>query len=151
MQTLEGHSNNVSAVAFHPELPVILTGSEDGSVKIWHAATYRLESTINYGMERVWALGVVRGTNAVAAGYDEGVVLMRMGNEEPVASMDASGRIIYARHNEVQTAVIKALGADYQISDGERLPLPVKARTLPLLTPCCCCPALSPLRTAACL
>lgn len=26
VQTLEGHSHNVSAVCFHPELPVILTG-----------------------------------------------------------------------------------------------------------------------------
>ena len=126
MQTLEGHTNNVSAVAFHPELPIILTGSEDGIIKIWHATTYRLENSISYGMERVWAIGVSRGTNSVAAGYDEGIVLMRMGNEEPVASMDSTGRIIYARHNDVQTAVIKALGADYNIVDGERLPLPIK-------------------------
>ncbi len=27
VQTLEGHSHNVSAVCFHPELPVILTGA----------------------------------------------------------------------------------------------------------------------------
>lgn len=85
-----------------------------------------MESSINYGMERVWSIGVCRGTNAVAAGYDEGVVLMQMGSEEPVASMDGTGRIIYARHNDVHTAVIKALGADYDIADGERLPLPIK-------------------------
>jgi coatomer subunit beta' len=30
MQTLEGHSNNVIAVGFHPELPLIVSGSEDG-------------------------------------------------------------------------------------------------------------------------
>ena len=30
VQTLEGHAQNVSAVSFHPELPIILTGSEDG-------------------------------------------------------------------------------------------------------------------------
>ena len=30
VQTLEGHSQNVSVVCFHPELPVILSGSEDG-------------------------------------------------------------------------------------------------------------------------
>jgi len=41
VQTLEGHTHNVSAVCFHPELPIILTGSEDGSVRIWHATTYR--------------------------------------------------------------------------------------------------------------
>lgn len=30
VQTLEGHSQNVVCVAFHPELPIIMTGSEDG-------------------------------------------------------------------------------------------------------------------------
>lgn len=88
-----------------------------------------MESSINYGMERVWSIGVTRGTNAVSVGYDEGVVLMKMGSEEPVASMDATGRIIYARHNDVHTAVIKALGSDYEITDGERLPLPVKVHS----------------------
>ena len=31
VQTLEGHAQNISCVAFHPELPIILTGSEDGT------------------------------------------------------------------------------------------------------------------------
>lgn len=30
VQTLEGHAQNIAAVSFHPELPIILTGSEDG-------------------------------------------------------------------------------------------------------------------------
>ena len=66
VQTLEGHAHNVSAVMFHPELPVILTGSEDGTVRIWHSNTYRLESTLNYGLERVWALGYIKGSNSCA-------------------------------------------------------------------------------------
>lgn len=41
VQTLEGHTHNISAVCFHPELPIIITGSEDGTVRIWHATTYR--------------------------------------------------------------------------------------------------------------
>ncbi|KAJ1339594.1 hypothetical protein BSLG_005773 [Batrachochytrium salamandrivorans] len=52
VQTLDGHTNNVSIVCFHPELPIIVSGSEDGTVRIWHANTYRLENTLNYGMER---------------------------------------------------------------------------------------------------
>ena len=71
VQTLDGHGHNISAVAFHPELPLILTGSEDGTVKLWHSTTYRLENTLNYGLERVWALGVIKGANSVAVGYDE--------------------------------------------------------------------------------
>jgi len=63
VHTLEGHTNNVSAACFHPELPVILTGSEDGTLRIWHANTYRLENILNYSMERLWSLGYVKGSN----------------------------------------------------------------------------------------
>jgi WD40 repeat protein len=31
VQTLEGHTNNVTVVCFHPELPIIVSGSEDGN------------------------------------------------------------------------------------------------------------------------
>ena len=79
VQTLEGHTQNVTVVAFHPELPIILTGSEDGTVKIWHSSTYRLETTLNYGLERVWSIAHLRGSNDVAIGYDEGSVMIKVG------------------------------------------------------------------------
>nr|KAJ0224943.1 hypothetical protein LSAT_V11C100014470 [Lactuca sativa] len=126
VQTLEGHTHNVSAVCFHPELPIIITGSEDGTVRIWHSTTYRLENTLNYGLERVWAVGYMKGSRRIAIGYDEGTIMVKVGREEPVASMDNSGKIIWAKHNEIQTVNIKSVGADFEVSDGERLPLGVK-------------------------
>ena len=126
IQTLDGHGHNISSVAFHPELPLVITASEDGTVKMWHSTTYRLESTLNYGMERAWAIATIRGSNSVAFGYDEGCVMISMGREEPLASMDASGKVIWARHNEIQTVNIKAMGDAATEMDGERLPLAVK-------------------------
>ncbi|PNF39618.1 Coatomer subunit beta' [Cryptotermes secundus] len=127
VQTLEGHAQNISAVCFHPELPIVLTGSEDGTVRIWHAGTYRLESSLNYGLERVWTIACMRGSNSVALGYDEGSIMVKVGREEPAVSMDASGgKIIWARHSEVQQANLKAMGEGAEIKDGERLPLAVK-------------------------
>nr|VDC93737.1 unnamed protein product [Brassica oleracea] len=111
VQTLEGHTHNVSAVCFHPELPIILTGSEDGTVRIWHATTYRLENTLNYALERVWAIGYIKSSRRVVIGYDEGTIMVKLGREIPVASMDSSGKIIWAKHNEIQTANIKSIGA----------------------------------------
>merc|ERR1719340_397967 len=125
VQTLEGHAQNIASVSFHPELPIILTGSEDGTVKIWHANTYRLENTLNYGLERVWDVGVLRGSNNVALGYDEGAIMIKLGREEPAMSMDSSGKIIWAKHSELQQASLKALEKE-EIQDGERLPLAVK-------------------------
>ncbi|KAG2656961.1 hypothetical protein PVAP13_1KG120700 [Panicum virgatum] len=105
VQTLEGHAHNVSAVCFHPELPIIITGSEDGTVRMWHSTTYRLENTLNYGLERVWALGYMKGSRRVVIGYDEGTIMIKIGREVPVASMDSSGKIIWAKHNEIQTTL----------------------------------------------
>ena len=51
-----------------PTPPIVMTArsprSEDGTVRIWHSTTYRLESTLNYGLERVWALGYIKGSNS---------------------------------------------------------------------------------------
>jgi coatomer subunit beta' len=78
IHTLSGHTQNVSVVAFHPELPIIISGSEDGTIRIWHANTYRLENTLNYGFERVWTLAYQRGQNVIGIGYDEGTIAIKV-------------------------------------------------------------------------
>ncbi|KAG7479779.1 coatomer subunit beta [Solea senegalensis] len=125
VQTLEGHTQNVTCVSFHPEMPFILTGAEDGTVRVWHSNTYRLENTLMYGMERVWCICGQPGSNSVALGYDEGSTLIKMGRDEPAMSMDSSGKILWARHSEVQLANLKTM-AGLEIQDGERLSLGVK-------------------------
>eukprot|EP00051_Salpingoeca_urceolata_P007123 m.94408 g.94408 ORF g.94408 m.94408 type:complete len:1042 (-) comp15123_c1_seq1:58-3183(-) len=126
VQTLEGHTQNVCSVIFHPELPVILTGSEDGTVRVWHANTYRLENTLNYGLERVWTMAYRRGSNNVGIGYDEGAIIIKLGREEPAMSMDVSGKVVMAKHNEVQQTNLAALKLDEDTQDGEALPVQIK-------------------------
>ena len=41
--------------------------------------------------------------------------MIKIGREKPVASMDISGKIIWAKHNEIQTVNIKAVGADVEV------------------------------------
>ncbi|KHN32599.1 Coatomer subunit beta'-1 [Glycine soja] len=86
----------------------------------------RLENTLNYGLERVWAIGYLKSSRRVVIGYDEGTIMVKLGREVPVASMDNSGKIIWSKHNEIQTVNIKSVGADVEVADGERLPLAVK-------------------------
>ncbi|CAG9782159.1 unnamed protein product [Diatraea saccharalis] len=127
VQTLEGHAQNVSAVSFHPELPILLTGSEDGTIRIWHAGTYRLESSLNYGFERVWTISSMHGSNNVAIGYDEGTIMIKVGREEPAISMDVNGgKIIWAKHSEMQQVNLKQLPEGTEIKDGERVPVVAK-------------------------
>ncbi|CAB4057418.1 COPB2 [Lepeophtheirus salmonis] len=105
VQTLEGHAQNIASVCFHPELPIILTGSEDGT--------------------RVWSISSLKGSNNVSIGYDEGSILVKLGREEPAMSMDSSGKIVWAKHSELQQGNLKTLG-DVDLKDGETLPISVK-------------------------
>lgn len=124
VQTLDGHTHNVSCVAFLPDRPLIVSGSEDGTVLLWHSNTYRLEQTLNYGLDRCWSIAYLKGSNKVALGFDEGTVLLQMGKDTPVASMDSSGKVILAKHNEVSTVNVRTIQGE--ITDGERLPLGTK-------------------------
>ncbi|KAJ8320558.1 hypothetical protein KUTeg_002145 [Tegillarca granosa] len=147
--TLEGHEKGVNCVDYYTggDKPYLISGADDrlvkiwdyqifistcictlvyhycqyfsGTVRIWHANTYRLESTLNYGLERVWTIACQKGSNNVALGYDEGSIIIKLGREEPAMSMDSSGKIIWAKHSEIQQANIKAI-ADQEIKDGER-------------------------------
>ena len=52
----------------------------------------------------------------LAMAFDEGCVAIKIGREEPVASMDSSGKVIWARHNDIQTVNIKSLGPEQEVS-----------------------------------
>jgi coatomer subunit beta' len=120
VHSLDGHTNNVCAVMFHPKLPIIASASEDGTVRIWHSTTYRAETTLNYGMERAWTLAASPLSNKLAIGFDEGCVCIELGSDDPVASMDSTGKIVWAINNEIQTTTVKGVAQD-SMPDGERL------------------------------
>ena len=94
VQQLEGHTNNVCSCLFHPRLPILVSASEDGTVRIWHATTYRAETTLNYGMERAWALAVTASSNKLAIGYDDGTIMITLGNE--VGSREDDGTFSFS-------------------------------------------------------
>uniref|UniRef100_A0A7S4EQE9 Coatomer subunit beta' n=1 Tax=Pseudo-nitzschia australis TaxID=44445 RepID=A0A7S4EQE9_9STRA len=125
VHSLDGHTSNVCAVMFHPKLPIIASASEDGTVRIWQSTTYRAETTLNYGMERAWALSASPQSNKLAIGFDEGCVCIELGSDDPVASMDATGKVVWASNNDIQTTNIKGLvgSGEDALPDGERLPV----------------------------
>ena len=43
-------------------------------------------------------------------GFDDGAVVVKLGREEPAVSIDGSGQLIWARHNEVLSSIIKGGG-----------------------------------------
>lgn len=63
-----------------------------------------------------------------------GTVVIKLGHEAPVASMDpATGKLVYAVNNDIQTANLRGAGAmcdEQGIADGERVPLAQQAKDL---------------------
>ncbi|XP_066339723.1 uncharacterized protein [Miscanthus floridulus] len=54
VQTVEGvHLGSVYLIYCHPEHPVLVTGSEDGTVCLWNPTTLRPERTFNFGLREV--------------------------------------------------------------------------------------------------
>eukprot|EP00923_Selenidium_pygospionis_P031576 GHVN01055928.1.p1 GENE.GHVN01055928.1~~GHVN01055928.1.p1 ORF type:complete len:890 (-),score=170.70 GHVN01055928.1:154-2823(-) len=124
IMTLPGHSKNVSAALFHPHLPIIITGSEDGQCRIWHATTYRLETVLSYQLDRVWSISCARGSNAVAMGFDNGTLVMKLGSEAPVCSM-CNGKVAWTRGAEIMAGNARLVD-ETSYADGERMPMSAK-------------------------
>lgn len=118
-------NDQVSFACYHPELPLIISGSEDGTVKLWHSSTYKLEQSLNYGLERAWCVSYQRQKQHIAIGYDDGMVVLKMGREQPAVSMDSSGKIISAKANDIVTTTIKSSDIA-NVKDGDRIVLPLK-------------------------
>lgn len=112
--TLEGHMSNVSFAVFHPTLPIIISGSEDGTLKIWNSSTYKLEKTINLGLERSWCLAThpTGKKNYIASGFDNGFTVLALGKDIPTLSLDPVGKLVWAggknaSPSDIFTAVIR--------------------------------------------
>ncbi|KAG7447824.1 coatomer protein [Guyanagaster necrorhizus] len=128
VQTMEGHTNNVSFAIFHPNLPIIISGSEDGTIKMWNSGTYRLENTLSYAMERAWCIALRKDANEIGVGFDEGAVVIKLGRDEPTFSMDPSGKLIFTRNQQVLSGNVQMIQHDDSspASDGARLPISLK-------------------------
>ncbi|QPG74262.1 hypothetical protein FOA43_001587 [Brettanomyces nanus] len=122
---LEDHLSNVSFAIFHPELPLIISGSEDATIKIWNSNTYKLERTLNYRMERAWCVATKKNSSLLAVGFDTGHIVIQLGDDKPLLSMDPMGKIVSCKHTDVYHSVIKVSDTK-EINDGEILSLTQK-------------------------
>jgi len=82
VDTLQGHGDGLKALCWHPELRVLVTGSLDGTVRIWNwkstSSTYRLENIIRLNLGAINALGYLKGSTRIVVGCDQGIALMEI-------------------------------------------------------------------------
>ncbi|SBS81826.1 coatomer subunit beta, putative [Plasmodium ovale] len=100
IQVLTGHTQNVSCLIYHSNLPIIVSSSEDCNVKIWNSSMFKLESTLNYNMDRCWSLCAKKTKNDLCIGYDEGLVVIQIGSDKPIFTM-FKNKIIYIKNTDI--------------------------------------------------
>ncbi|EEB08898.1 coatomer beta' subunit [Schizosaccharomyces japonicus yFS275] len=126
VRVLEGHTNNVSFALFHNKFPLAISGSEDGTVKIWHTLSYELVKSYNFSMERAWCISQNSENGLVTVGFDSGIIVFSLGRDEPIVSMDNSGKIVWSTYSEIQSAMIKPV-ANEEVTDGSSINLSPKS------------------------
>ncbi len=78
VDTMRGHTNNVSCTVFHPKRDLIISNSEDKSIRIWDMSKQNAPQTWRRENDRFWMLCAHPTLNLLAAGHDSGTVANRV-------------------------------------------------------------------------
>lgn len=101
ISTLEGHTGNVTSLKFHPYYPLLLSTGEDNILIMWNSLTMAKETVFDYQKKRGWTIDIKQ--NIVAVGYDEGMVVLRLGRDNVLLTMNPNlEKVFYARNNEIK-------------------------------------------------
>lgn len=87
VDTCRGHYNNVSCVLFHPRQELILSNSEDKSIRVWDMAKRNCLNTFRREHDRFWVMAAHPTLNLFAGGHDSGMVIFKLERERPAYSL----------------------------------------------------------------
>ncbi|CAN1777530.1 Coatomer subunit alpha-1 [Linum perenne] len=75
--------NNVSCVMFHAKQDIIVSNSEDKSIRVWDVTKRTGLQTFRREHDRFWILAAHPEINLLAAGHDNGVIVFKLERERP--------------------------------------------------------------------
>ncbi|KAG8146580.1 putative Coatomer subunit alpha protein [Naja naja] len=93
VDTCRGHYNNVSCAVFHPRQELILSNSEDKSIRVWDMSKRTGVQTFRRDHDRFWVLAAHPNLNLFAAGHDGGMIVFKLERERPAYAVH--GNMLY--------------------------------------------------------
>ena len=95
VDTLRGHTNNVSCLVFHPFRDLLISNSEDRTIRVWDVTRRNCLHTFRRDSDRFWVLAAHPTSGALAAGHDGGMVVFKLATERPPACMWTGHELLY--------------------------------------------------------
>ena len=98
--TISSHTSGVTSVAFHPATGNIVSCSEDFTVKVFDSNTCKEISSFDIPSSRFWCIAAHPKDALIAAGHDQGVVILKTNKER--TPFDAQGSsVAWLQENEL--------------------------------------------------
>ena len=73
---LRGHRGEITDSAWSPDGTFALTGSIDGTARLWDARAGKQVTTFDLGLQQIWSVAYSRDGRHVATGTKDGIVLI---------------------------------------------------------------------------
>ncbi|GLJ14131.1 hypothetical protein SUGI_0226730 [Cryptomeria japonica] len=86
--TLRGHIHNVSCVLFHARQDIIVSNSDDKSIRVWDMSKRTIFQTFRRERDRFWILSAHPEVNILAAGHDHGIIVFKLDIERPAFELN---------------------------------------------------------------
>ena len=122
---MRGHTNNVSCVLFHPKHELIVSNSEDRTIRVWDISKRLGVQTFRRESDRFWILAAHPEQNLLAAGHDAGMTVFKLERERP-AFDTLGGKCFYIKDRYLRS---------HEFSNNRDLPLVSLRRTTSNNTP----------------
>lgn len=116
---MRGHTNNVSCVLFHPKHELIVSNSEDRTIRVWDISKRLGVQTFRRESDRFWILAVHPEQNLLAAGHDSGMTVFKLERERPAFDSHA-GRCMFVKERYLRS---------YEFSTARDIPVVSLRRT----------------------
>ena len=98
--------DHVSSISFVQNLPFFAACSEDGKLNIVSTKTFEVVGEYDHFMKKAWSIHILE--RKLAVGYDEGCMVIQIGQETPLFSF-SKGKLILCRNSTFQSSNLKAI------------------------------------------